>query len=167
MDLSSSIVQWLAIGAAVAAAVSAALVYLSLKELRRVRAGQKVLMGGVREDLVEFIVALQARVDDLRQAVDEVAAALGRVDRRVDSALSRRSIVRYDALEGSGGQQSASIALLDSSRSGIVLSAIQGRDYARVYVKELDRGRASTALSPEEQEAVERAMAAAPLEQQR
>ena len=39
------------------------------------------------------------------------------------------------------------------------MSAIQGRDYARVYVKQLDRGRASIALSPEEQEAVDRAMA--------
>jgi Protein of unknown function (DUF4446) len=46
-----------------------------------------------------------------------------------------------------------------SSRSGVVLSAIQGRDYARVYVKELDQGKAVIALSPEEQEAVERAMA--------
>ena len=34
--------------------------------------------------------------------------------------------------------------------SGIVVTAIQGRDYARIYVKELDRGRASIALSPEE-----------------
>ena len=49
--------------------------------------------------------------------------------------------------------------MLDSARSGVVLSAIQGRDYARIYIKELDRGRASVALSPEEQEAVERAMA--------
>jgi hypothetical protein len=39
------------------------------------------------------------------------------------------------------------------------VTAIQGRDYARLYVKELDRGRAPTALSPEELEAVERAMA--------
>ena len=52
-----------------------------------------------------------------------------------------------------------SIAFLDASRSGLVLSAIQGRDYARIYLKELDRGRAPIALSPEEQEAVERAMA--------
>jgi hypothetical protein len=48
--------------------------------------------------------------------------------------------------------------LLDSARSGIVLTAIQGRDYARIYLKELDRGRAAVDLSPEEQEAVERAM---------
>jgi hypothetical protein len=40
----------------------------------------------------------------------------------------------------------------------MVVTAIQGRDYARIYMKELDRGRASVPLSPEEQEAVERAM---------
>jgi hypothetical protein len=40
-----------------------------------------------------------------------------------------------------------------------VVTAIQGRDYARIYVKDLDRGRSSVALSPEEQEAVDRAMA--------
>ena len=75
------------------------------------------------------------------------------------STLSRASVVRYDAYEGAGGRQSASVAFLDSSRTGIVLSAIQGRDYARVYIKELDQGKAVIALSPEEQEAVERAMA--------
>ena len=87
-----------------------------------------------------------------------MAAALGRVDRRVDETVSKTAIVRYDAYENSGGHQSASVAMLDSSRTGVVLSAIQGRDYARIYVKELDRGRAAVALSPEELEAVERAM---------
>jgi hypothetical protein len=51
------------------------------------------------------------------------------------------------------------MAFLDAARSGVIVSAIQGRDYARIYVKELDRGRPSLALSPEEQEAVDRAMA--------
>ena len=95
------------------------------------------------------------------RAVDEIAAALARVDRRVDDSLSRVALVRYDAYEDTGGHQSASVALLDAARTGIVVTAIQGRDYARIYVKELDRGRASIALSPEEQQAVERAMAEA------
>ena len=78
--------------------------------------------------------------------------ALSRVDQRVDLSLARTGLVRYDAYKDAGGQQSASVALLDSGRTGIVLSAIQGRDYARIYLKELDRGRASVALSPEELE---------------
>ena len=91
--------------------------------------------------------------------MDEIAAAVARVDRRMDATLARTAIVRYDAYEQAGGRQSASVALLDANRTGIVLSAIQGRDYARVYVKELDQGKASVALSLEEQQAVERAMA--------
>jgi hypothetical protein len=124
-----------------------------------VRQAQLVLLGGGKSDLVDFAVSLQGRVDDLNRSVDEIATGLGRIDRRVDDTVSKTAIVRYDAYESSGGHQSASVALLDSARTGVVLSAIQGRDYARIYVKEIDRGRASVALSPEELEAVERAMA--------
>jgi hypothetical protein len=125
----------------------------------RLAAAQSVVLGQGSADLLEFAVSLQGRVDDLYRAVDEVAAGLSRVDRRVDGAVSNTAVVRYDAYEGTGGQQSASVALLDATRTGTVVTAIQGRDYARIYVKDLDRGRSSVALSPEEQEAVDRAMA--------
>ena len=150
----------LALGIAAAAAACLALALLSWVwvKLKRLRAAQSVLLGGGKSDLVDFAVSLQGRIDDLHGAVDELAAALSRVDRRVDGAVSNTAVVRYDAIEGAGGHQSASIAFLDANRTGTVVTAIQGRDYARIYVKDLDRGRSSTALSPEEQEAVERAM---------
>src|SRR5205814_2392452 len=159
MHLSAHVAAWIAIGAAAAAAAAVVFAFLLWLKLRRVRAGQNVLLGGGKADLVDFAVSLQGRIDDLMRAVDEIAAGLSRVDRRIDKAVSKTSLVRYDAYEGSGGHQSASIALLDAARTGVVVSAIQGRDYARIYVKELDQGRPSVALSPEEQEAVERAMA--------
>jgi hypothetical protein len=126
--------------------------------VRRVRDAQRMLIGGGRKDLVEFAVSLQGRIDDLHRAVDEIAGGLARVDRRVDTSVTNTAIVRYDAYEDTGGHQSASLALLDSGRTGIVVTAIQGRDYARIYMKELERGKPSVALSPEEQEAVDRAM---------
>jgi hypothetical protein len=159
MHLSTSAAGWIAIGAAAAATVALLVAAAYLVSLRRLRSAQLVLLGGGTSDLIDFAVSLQGRIDDLHRAVDEIAAALARVDRRVDDTVSKTAIVRYDALGNSGGHQSASVALLDSVRSGVVLSAIQGRDYARIYVKELDRGKASIALSPEELEAVERAMA--------
>jgi hypothetical protein len=150
---------WIAIGAAAAAFVALLFVVAFFVLIRRVREAQKVLIGRGKDDLVDFAVSLQGRIDDLHRAVDEVAAGLSRIDKRVDGCLSHTSIVRYDAYEDAGGHQSASMAFLDAARSGVVVSAIQGRDYARIYVKELDRGRPSLALSPEEQEAVDRAMA--------
>ena len=159
MSFSSSVAGWIAIGAAVAAVLALLLAVAFWLQLRRVRAAQLVLLGGGKGDLIDFAVSLQGRIDDLHAAVDEVAAALARVDQRIDLSLAKTGLVRYDAYKDAGGQQSASVAVLDSSRTGLVMSAIQGRDYARIYVKELDRGRAPVALSPEELEAVERAMA--------
>jgi hypothetical protein len=157
--VSASTAGWIAIAAAALAAIGLIAWVWTLVLLRRSRAAQRVLLGGRKQDLVDFAVSLQARIDDVLRTVDEVAAGLSRVDRRVDGTIARTSIVRYDALSDAGGHQSASLAMLDSSRTGVVVSAIQGRDYARIYVKELDQGRAPVALSPEEREAVERAMA--------
>jgi hypothetical protein len=47
-------------------------------KLQQVRAAQRVLLGGGKEDLVDFAVSLQGRIDDLHRAVDEIAAGLSR-----------------------------------------------------------------------------------------
>ena len=134
-------------------------IVVALRRVRRLQATQKAVLGGTSHDMVDFAVSLQARIDDLHRAVDEIATGLSRVDRRVDGAITNTAVVRYDAYENTGGKQSASFAFLDATRTGTVVTAIQGRDYARIYVKDIERGTASVALSPEEQTAVERAMA--------
>ena len=149
---------WIAIAAAATAFLALAVALGLYLRLRRVRAAQFTLLGSGSGDLVDFTVALQGRIDGLHRTVDEFTAALARLERRVDSTVSHVAVIRYDAYENTGGHQSASVAVLDESRSGVVLSAIQGRDYARIYIKELDDGRAAVSLSPEEQEAVDRAM---------
>ena len=159
MHLSGNEAAAVALAGIVLALAGVALAWIAWIRVRRLREAQRMLIGGGRKDLVEFAVSLQGRIDDLHRAVDEVAGGLSRVDRRVDGSVANTAIVRYDAYEDTGGHQSASLALLDGSRSGVVVTAIQGRDYARIYMKELERGRPSVALSPEEQEAVERAMA--------
>jgi len=159
VHVSANVAAVVAVVGVVLGAAGAALAWIAWIRVRRLREAQRTLIGGGRRDLVEFAVSLQARVDDVFRAVDEVAAGLARVDRRVDGAVANSAIVRFDAYEDTGGHQSASLALLDGARSGVVVTAIQGRDYARIYMKELDRGRPSVALSPEEQEAVNRAMA--------
>ena len=150
---------WVAIAACVVAALSLLVALAGWRRVRDLRRTQQAILGGSTADVVDFAVSLQGRIDDLHRAVDEVAAGLTRVDRRIDGSVTNTSVVRYDAYAGTGGHQSASFAFLDSTRTGTVVTAIQGRDYARVYVKELERGKASLALSPEEAEAVERAMA--------
>jgi Protein of unknown function (DUF4446) len=158
VDVSGTVALIVAAVGVALGVVGIALATVAWVRVRRLRDAQRTMVGGGRKDLVEFAVSLQGRVDDLHRAVDEVAAGIARVDRRVDDAVGNTAIVRYDAYEDTGGHQSASLALLDNARTGIVITAIQGRDYARIYMKELERGQPSVALSPEEQQAVERAM---------
>jgi hypothetical protein len=158
VDVSGNVAALIAVLGVLAGIAALALASVAWVRVRRLRDAQRMLIGGGRKDLVEFAVALQGRVDDLHRAVDEIQAGLARVDRRVDTSVTNTAIVRYDAYEDTGGHQSASLALLDAARTGIVVTAIQGRDYARIYMKELERGKPSVPLSPEEQEAVDRAM---------
>jgi hypothetical protein len=158
--VSSSAAAAIAIGAGVLAAAALVLAAIAWSRLRAISAAQQALLGRGSSDLVDFAVSLQGRIDETHRKLDDVAGGMAQLDRRVDGVVSRVAVVRYDAYENTGGHQSASVALLDASRTGVVLTAIQGRDYARIYVKELEDGRSPVALSPEEQEAVDRAMKA-------
>ena len=148
----------IAIGAAVAAGVLLlAVIYLAVT-LRRIRRAQRLVVGTDSHDLVEYAMSLLARVEQVEGRASTVEAAAAAVGKRVDRCLERRSMLRYDAIEGAGGRQSVTIALMDASRSGLILSAIQGRDYARIYVKEIRDGLSDVDLSPEEMRALEQAV---------
>ena len=135
-------------------------------KLRRMRAAQRTILGDQETDLAAHAASLQEAFVQLRDWVEEVAAGLeGRVaatERRVDGSITHTSVVRYDAMNELSGQQSSTVALLDERRSGVVISSILHRDQARLYVKQVREGNPEYELSPEEQQAVEEAMAGTP-----
>ncbi|HEY3021232.1 MAG TPA: DUF4446 family protein [Solirubrobacteraceae bacterium] len=151
--------------AAVALALAAlTLAGVALVRLRRLRAAQRVVLGehGQR-DLVTHAAELTEGFEALRDWIEEVGARLdGRLataEDRLDGAIAYRGLLRYDAYNEMSGRQSTSIALLDATRSGIVLSSIHHRDQARLYAKQVRDGQAELELSPEEAEAVRLALA--------
>ena len=72
-------------------------------------------------------------------------------------ALRHLAVVRYDAFGDMGGQLSWTLALLDDGGDGVVLTSIHGRSEARSYAKSVVGWRCEQQLSPEEEEAIERA----------
>jgi len=140
-------------------------VVLSLK-LRRVRAAQRTILSGEETDLAAHAASLQEAFVQLRDWVEEVASGLeGRVsgaERRMDGCISHTSVIRYDAMNELSGQQSSTVALLDERQTGVVISSILHRDQARLYVKRVQDGNPEYELSPEEQQAVDAAMAGTP-----
>jgi Protein of unknown function (DUF4446) len=165
-DLSSTqgIVALAAAGVALVAFIW--VIVLSVK-LRHVRTAQRTVLGGEQADLVSHAASLQEAFVQLRDWVEEVASGLeGRVsgaERRMDGCIAHTSVVRYDAMNELSGQQSSTGALLDERQTGVVISSILHRDHARVYVKRVQEGSPEYELSPEEQQAVETAMANSPV----
>ncbi len=148
--------------AAVALAALLGCALLSLR-LRRLRSAQRTVLGtSGAQDLVAHAAAMQAAFEALQEQVDETAgrldARLGGVEAGLRGAISHHALVRYDAYNELSGRQSMSIALLDEDQSGIVLSCIHHRDQARVYGKQVRGGRGELELSPEEADAVSRAL---------
>jgi len=133
--------------------------------LRRLRASQRVVIGADgQRDLVGHAAELQQAFQELREYVGDAAERLeqrlGAVELALQGAISHSALVRYDAYNELSGRQSVSIALLDGTRSGVVLSCIHHREQARVYAKQVQGGQSELELSPEEAEAVRLALSA-------
>jgi hypothetical protein len=145
-----------AVACALAVLLGLATIYL-IVQLRRMRRGQRLLLGADQQDLVEYAVGLLARVEHVESRADHVEQGLQQVTGRLDGVLQRWALLRYDALEGTGGRQSVSLALLDAGANGMILTAIQDREYARIYIKQVIAGESDLELSPEETRALEHA----------
>lgn len=155
MQVLSDIAPYVAVGAAALAVALLVLVVVLWVGLRRLRRAQTVVMGRHdQRDIITEVASLDSQVRNLREAVEILTDQLDEHKAQLDRALTNRAIVRYDAFRDAGGEQSASFALLDNYRSGVVFSAIAARDFARIYVKHLDHGAADRELSPEEVEVV-------------
>ena len=132
-------------------------------KLRRLRANQMAVLGGAdKRDLIEHAARLETGFTQLRDWVEDSLTGseqrMAAAEQRIDGCIAYAALVRYDAYNELSGAQSSSLALLDSHRTGVVLTSIVHRDQARIYLKQMREGESEIELSPEEQQAVDRAL---------
>ena len=166
MDELSTTTGILAVCAGVLALAALAFAVTATIRLRRLLADQRVILGtGGAQDLVAHAARLEQSFTVLHDYVEDVAARLddrlATAELRLDGAITYHGLVRYDAYNEMSGRQSTTIALLDASRCGVVLSSIHHRESARMYAKLVRNGKGELQLSPEEEQAIELAVARA------
>jgi len=103
------------------------------------------------ENNANAISEVQARLEDTRAALCEQGKAL-------EGCLQKVGIVRFNAFDDVGGEQSFAVVLLDSQANGIALSGLYGRQDSRVYAKAIFKGQGERPLSDEEQQALAKAL---------
>jgi siroheme synthase (precorrin-2 oxidase/ferrochelatase) len=145
--------SWIAI-AALAVAILSLLISLVLAARgRRAGARSKLGTGAVYEGPgVE-----PARVDAMASQLDGVARRLDAEEAAGRNTIQRVGIVRYNPFEDTGSNQSFVLAMLNRQGDGFVMSSLHSRQQTRVFLKQLVKGKADTALSREEDEAIRRA----------
>lgn len=108
--------------------------------------------GASLESILAWLTKKNAEVDDTLVAHKE---ALEMIDSRVKKSVRGYSLIRYDAYDDSGGNQSFASGIIDESGDGFVLSVITNRNHVGVYAKPVSRGVSLSALTPEESSALE------------
>jgi Protein of unknown function (DUF4446) len=155
--------------AGVAALVAGAIALIALMlavllatRIRRLQNAQQTVLGNSGErDLVNHAVSMQHGFDQLHKEVqskfNELESRLQNSEQRLARSISRSAVIRYDAYGEMSGRQSSSIALLDETGTGVVMSSILHREQARLYAKGVRDGQSDVELSPEENEAIQAA----------
>jgi hypothetical protein len=143
--------SWLAIAAAVVAALAFSVALIALR-----RAGRPVGRPTVppRPRRRSQRSASPDRRDLSGAGVEELRSEVEALRIEAGDSLRHLAVVRYDAFGDMGGHLSWSLALLDDSGNGMALTSIHGRSDSRTYAKNIREWTCDQQLSPEEVEAV-------------
>ena len=79
---------------------------------------------------------------------------------RLVSCMQKVGLVRFNAFDNVGSNQSYALAALDENNNGFVLSGIYARESSTSYMKPVIRGKSKYPLSDEEEKAIYNAIAA-------
>jgi hypothetical protein len=160
MNLSQQAANTLALAGMVVGFIALILAAILFLRFARLRRSYSLLQGaGETEDFIGAVARQVSAVERLRHDVSALQTTLHQTRTEVADALRHVAVVRYDAFGDMGGRMSFSAALLDDSGDGVVFTSINARSEARTYIRGIKAGVSpSTPLSPEEDQAVQRAM---------
>lgn len=127
------------------------LIIILFSSLSKVEKRYRKFMRGVNnKNLEELVTSYLDKIDEVKATSDGVKALYEDIDNRVKGCVQKTSIVRYKAFEDVGSDLSFSIALLNDTNDGVILTGIYGRNESTTYAKPVDKGISRYDLSEEE-----------------
>lgn len=158
-QLFATLTQQLAVATPWVALSALLLAFVALLLLLSVRRRFTRLAMGRTGSIEESVTLLSRDVKTLQLFRTELEKYLKAAELRMQSSIQGIGVVRFNPFsgDGSGGNQSFSIAFLDERHCGVVLSTLYARDRVGVYAKPVEKGTSSFELTVEERDAIEKA----------
>lgn len=112
---------------------------------------------GNGKDIKEDLEFYMNRVRELEDVNKQILKYLQDLTKQTERCIQKVGTVRYNAYDGMGSNLSFAIALLDANDDGVVINGIYSRDASSIYAKPIQNGKSTYAITPEENEAINRA----------
>jgi hypothetical protein len=105
-----------------------------------------------KEKAISTIEEASKEIEDLKGKLQELSLEIEKIKK--EESLNKIGLVRYNPFNERGGDQSFSLAVLNNSNNGFVITSIYSQDKSRVFSKAITNGQSQYQLSKEEIEAI-------------
>ncbi len=117
-----------------------------------------LLEKGNIKDFKDIFLSQNARHESLASDLEKAFSKIENLENLCETTIRKVGVIRFNPFNDMGGNQSFIIAMLDNKNDGFIISSLFVNDGNRVYTKAVKNGRSEHALSPQEIEAVEKAI---------
>lgn len=114
----------------------------------------KLTKGAKEKELVKILENILAEATKNTGGIEELKKQIARIDTEAVAHIQKVGLIKFNPFSEVGGDHSFSVAILDASDTGVVLTSIHTRDRTRVYAKVIRKGKSQTELSSEEKKAL-------------
>ncbi|SFT23489.1 DUF4446 family protein [Paenibacillus sp. BC26] len=158
-ELIESPSDWITIGLLVVVLILLVRSFVIGSKLKRLRKSYTQFMSGAGvEELESVIVELKQRLSTQEEGQNKLKQSVHTLNDTLKKKKGNIGIHRYNAFAERGNDLSFSIAVIDDTEDGMVLSGIHGRENTFVYAKPVQEGQSKYPLTPEEKEAISLAL---------
>lgn len=105
-------------------------------------------LDNVIEKLIDNDSKIFSKIKEIIQDINKLRVSLSYCGQKI-------TMIRYNAFDNVGSNQSYSLAVLDERDNGFVLTGIYARDSSSTYAKPIEQGISQFPLSQEEVKAIE------------
>jgi hypothetical protein len=158
LDLARNYSIEITIAAAILSIISFLLLSYNIIRTNKIMRKYKRLMRGVDNKNLEIMLNQHLdSVEACKKRVNELDASYSALSKRLRRSIQNIGVIRYNAFDGMGSDQSFSLALLDENGDGFVLTNLYGRSTSTTFAKPIKGMKSAYPLSDEEKKAIEEA----------
>lgn len=118
---------------------------------------KKLVKGTSGKNIEAILMDHIQNVENVQNELQAFYRKLDILENRINFCVQKVGIIRYNAFQDTGSDLSFSIALLNGSNDGIIITGIHGRAESMSYAKPIKDGKSNYSLSVEELQALNRA----------